>query len=64
MTTASASDTELKVKQLREILKLTARLINEAKKTEEVVFDFYLINYIRYLSACACIALRYQVSFQ
>lgn len=47
MTTASASDTELKVKHLRELLKLTARLINEAKKTEEVVFDFSLINYIR-----------------
>ena len=47
MATASASDTELKVKQLRELLKLTARLINEAKKTEEVGFDFSLINYIR-----------------
>jgi len=35
MTKAAASDTELKVKHLREILKLTTKFINEVKKTEE-----------------------------
>ena len=37
MTKVAASDTELKVKHLREILKLTTKFINEAKRTEEVL---------------------------
>ena len=43
VTKAAASDTELKAKHVREILKLTTKFINEAKKTEEVraPFEFF-----------------------
>lgn len=40
MTKAAVSDAELKVKHLREVLKLTAKFINEANKIEEVKYKW------------------------
>lgn len=34
----SSSETEMKAKHVREVLKLAARFVNEANKTEEVTF--------------------------
>ena len=42
MTKASTPDTDLKAKHLRDLLKLATKFINEAKKTEEVIFYFLL----------------------
>jgi len=36
MTKGAESDSEMKVKHVREILKLTTKFINEVKHTEEV----------------------------
>ena len=36
LSKAATSDTELKAKHVRELLKLTTKFINEAKKTENV----------------------------
>jgi len=38
MTKVSSSETEMKAKHVREVLKLAARFVIEANKTEEVMF--------------------------
>ena len=40
MTKASGEETDLKVKHVREVLRLTYKLISQAKKSEEVTIYF------------------------
>ena len=53
MTKVSSSETEMKAKHVREVLKLAARFVNEANKTEEVMF----------LCGCCLFSLGWEFSF-